>query len=169
MRGMKRIAESGRAVCATIHQPSIAIFNTFDNLLLLKAGGDVVFFGELGEESSNLIRYLESYEATPKIRPTENPASWYVRRHYRWDLSGRVPLVLDSNACLLPFGYPGCYVPLVIPAVAHRLTTPVHIGAHHFGGRISQELMLLLGLHPTQMLSHSPTSTPLIRKPRFIF
>lgn len=66
------------AVCATIHQPSVAIFNDFDSLLLLKRGGETVFFGELGGESCNLIKYLESYEATPKIQPGENPAT-YVR------------------------------------------------------------------------------------------
>jgi hypothetical protein len=58
MRGLKKIALTGRAVCATIHQPSIAIFNSFDSLLLLKRGGETVFFGELGAESSKLIEYL---------------------------------------------------------------------------------------------------------------
>lgn len=76
MRGLKRIALTGRAVCATIHQPSIAIFNSFDSLLLLKRGGEVVFFGELGDESANLIAYLERYASTPKIQPGENPATW---------------------------------------------------------------------------------------------
>jgi ABC-type multidrug transport system ATPase subunit len=76
MRGLKRIALTGRAVCATIHQPSIAIFNSFDSLLLLKRGGEVVFFGELGDESANLITYLERFLSTPKIKPGENPATW---------------------------------------------------------------------------------------------
>ena len=75
---MKRIALSGRAVCATIHQPSIAIFNAFDALLLLKRGGETVFFGPLGENSSNLIQYLERYEATPRISVGENPSSWML-------------------------------------------------------------------------------------------
>ena len=78
MRGMKRIALSGRAVCATIHQPSIAIFEDFDSLLLLKRGGETVFFGELGEHSCKLIEYLEGYESTPKIQPGENPATWML-------------------------------------------------------------------------------------------
>jgi ABC-type multidrug transport system ATPase subunit len=78
MRGLKRIALSGRAVCATIHQPSIAIFNEFDSLLLLKRGGEPVFFGELGEHSSNLIQYFERFDATPKIQPGENPATWML-------------------------------------------------------------------------------------------
>jgi len=78
MRGLKRIALSGRAVCATIHQPSIAIFNSFDSLLLLKRGGEVVFHGELGNQSFNLIEYFQSYETTPLIQPGENPATWML-------------------------------------------------------------------------------------------
>lgn len=78
MRGLKRIALSGRAVCATIHQPSISIFDSFDRLLLLKRGGETVFFGDLGHESTNLIKYLEQYEATAKIQPSENPATWML-------------------------------------------------------------------------------------------
>ena len=62
MKGMRRIADSGRAVVATIHQPSVAIFNDFDSLLLLKKGGFTTFFGELGEESCKLI------ESDPPIR-----------------------------------------------------------------------------------------------------
>ena len=78
MRGLKRIAQSGRAVCCTIHQPSIAIFNDFDELLLLKRGGETVFFGELGSHGALLINYLESFDATPKIHPGENPATWML-------------------------------------------------------------------------------------------
>jgi hypothetical protein len=78
MKGLRRIASSGRAVCATIHQPSIAIFNSFDSLLLLKRGGETIFFGSLGDESQNLIEYLEQYEATPWIQPGENPATWML-------------------------------------------------------------------------------------------
>mmetsp|Transcript_2153 Transcript_2153/g.3908 ORF Transcript_2153/g.3908 Transcript_2153/m.3908 type:complete len:1099 (-) Transcript_2153:1265-4561(-) len=78
MRGLKNIALSGRAVCATIHQPSLAIFTSFDSLLLLKRGGETVFFGELGDESANLIRYFEGYATTPKIQPGENPATWML-------------------------------------------------------------------------------------------
>jgi hypothetical protein len=39
---------------------------------LLKKGGRTVFFGELGEESSNLVKYFESRGATP-IDIGENP------------------------------------------------------------------------------------------------
>lgn len=78
MKGMRRIADSGRAVVATIHQPSVAIFNDFDSLLLLKKGGFTTFFGELGEESCKLIKYLERFPSTNKIKPGENPATWML-------------------------------------------------------------------------------------------
>ena len=78
MRSLRRIADRGVAVVATIHQPSVAIFNSFDSLLLLKRGGETVFFGELGDESCNLIEYFESYPATSIIKQGENPATWML-------------------------------------------------------------------------------------------
>jgi energy-coupling factor transporter ATP-binding protein EcfA2 len=69
--------DTGRTVCATIHQPSSAVFEMFDDLLLLKKGGNVVFFGELGRESVNLIDYFESKGANP-IKYGENPAAWML-------------------------------------------------------------------------------------------
>ena len=79
MKGLKGIAATGRAVCATIHQPSQAIFNSFDSLLLLKRGGSVVYFGDLGLQSSQLIRYLERFDSTPPIQPGENAATWMLK------------------------------------------------------------------------------------------
>ena len=37
-----------------------------------------MFFGELGDESSLLIKYFESFSSTPKIHPGENPATWML-------------------------------------------------------------------------------------------
>ncbi len=65
MRALKKIASTGRAVCATIHQPSSAVFEMFDDLLLLKQGGEAVFFGELGQESCHLVDYFEARGAQP--------------------------------------------------------------------------------------------------------
>lgn len=80
MRAMKRISDTGRTVCATIHQPSSTVFEMFDDLLLLRKGGNVVFFGELGEGSCKLIEYLESRGASP-IEFGENPAAVSGKKH----------------------------------------------------------------------------------------
>eukprot|EP00516_Mucochytrium_quahogii_P004851 CAMPEP_0203749368 /NCGR_PEP_ID=MMETSP0098-20131031/3962_1 /ASSEMBLY_ACC=CAM_ASM_000208 /TAXON_ID=96639 /ORGANISM=" , Strain NY0313808BC1" /LENGTH=1521 /DNA_ID=CAMNT_0050638417 /DNA_START=894 /DNA_END=5459 /DNA_ORIENTATION=+ len=78
MRCLHNVAKSGRTVVATIHQPSTSVFSKFDDLLLLKRGGQVVFFDELGENSKNLIDYFESIPGVPKFVPGLNPATWML-------------------------------------------------------------------------------------------
>ncbi len=56
------------------------VFEMFDDLILLKKGGNVVFFGELGTESSKLVSYFEDKGATP-IAKQENPAAWVLRAY----------------------------------------------------------------------------------------
>lgn len=77
-RTLKSITNSGRTVIATIHQPSSAVFELFDDLLLLKTGGHTVFFGDLGESSCRLVEYFEDLAANP-IDRGENPANWMLK------------------------------------------------------------------------------------------
>ena len=60
MRSIRRVAASGRSIVCTIHQPSYPIFSGFDSLLLLRRGGQTVFFGQLGEQCKSLINYFET-------------------------------------------------------------------------------------------------------------
>mmetsp|Transcript_1495 Transcript_1495/g.1998 ORF Transcript_1495/g.1998 Transcript_1495/m.1998 type:complete len:552 (+) Transcript_1495:2-1657(+) len=78
MRSIQNVAKSGRTVICTIHQPSLAVFSVFDDLLLMKRGGEVVFFGELGNACENLINYFESIPGTPKCPQNYNPATWML-------------------------------------------------------------------------------------------
>jgi len=78
VRAMRTISENGRTVMATIHQPSIEIFSAFDALVLLKRGGRLIFFGELGEGCGNLISYLESQPSVDPILDGYNPATWML-------------------------------------------------------------------------------------------
>lgn len=78
MRVLLKVARSGRTVICTIHQPSTAIFNFFDDLLLLKRGGEVVYFGELGEGSEKLVEYLEAFPSTKPCPKGFNPATWML-------------------------------------------------------------------------------------------
>jgi len=77
MNILRRICDTGRTICATIHQPSSQIFYMFDDLLLLKTGGKAIFCGELGQNSSKLINYFESIGASPITR-SENPSTWIL-------------------------------------------------------------------------------------------
>lgn len=43
VRVLRKLAQTGRAIICTIHQPSKEIFNCFDSLLLLKKGAYAVW------------------------------------------------------------------------------------------------------------------------------
>ncbi|KAL8171778.1 hypothetical protein V2J09_023582 [Rumex salicifolius] len=74
MRAVKKVASAGRTVVCTIHQPSIHIFEAFDELVLLKVGGQIIYSGPLGH-SQKVIDYFERISGEPKIRDNYNPAT----------------------------------------------------------------------------------------------
>ncbi|KAL3690439.1 hypothetical protein R1sor_016748 [Riccia sorocarpa] len=78
MRTVRNTVDTGRTVVCTIHQPSIEIFEAFDELLLLKRGGRTIYAGPLGRHSQKLIEYLEVISGTPKIKEGYNPATWML-------------------------------------------------------------------------------------------
>ncbi|GAV68078.1 ABC_tran domain-containing protein/ABC2_membrane domain-containing protein/PDR_assoc domain-containing protein [Cephalotus follicularis] len=78
MRTVRNTVDTGRTVVCTIHQPSIDIFDAFDELLLLKQGGEEIYVGQLGRHSSHLIKYFEEINGVPKINDGYNPATWML-------------------------------------------------------------------------------------------
>ncbi|WIA20601.1 hypothetical protein OEZ85_004985 [Tetradesmus obliquus] len=78
MKAVKAVAAGGHTVMVTIHQPSINIFEAFDQLLLLQHGGRVTYFGPLGEHSKDLVHYMESVPGTAKLQCGYNPATWML-------------------------------------------------------------------------------------------
>ncbi|GAV70531.1 ABC_tran domain-containing protein/ABC2_membrane domain-containing protein/PDR_assoc domain-containing protein, partial [Cephalotus follicularis] len=78
MRTVRNTVGTGRTVVCTIHQPSIDIFDAFDEVLLLKRGGEEIYVGQLGRQSSHLIKYFEDIDGVPKIKDGYNPATWML-------------------------------------------------------------------------------------------
>ncbi|KAG1677139.1 hypothetical protein FOA52_000945 [Chlamydomonas sp. UWO 241] len=78
MRAVRNVGNSNRAVVVTIHQPSIEIFETFDNLLLLQRGGRTTYFGPLGFESNKLVGYLQAVPGCEPMKDGLNPATWML-------------------------------------------------------------------------------------------
>ncbi|ONK78781.1 uncharacterized protein A4U43_C02F22340 [Asparagus officinalis] len=76
MRTVRNTVNTGRTVICTIHQPSIDIFESFDELLLMKRGGQVIYAGALGHKSEDIIKYFEAIPGVPKIKDGYNPATW---------------------------------------------------------------------------------------------
>ncbi|XP_057539271.1 pleiotropic drug resistance protein 1-like isoform X1 [Amaranthus tricolor] len=78
MRTVRNTVNTGRTVVCTIHQPSIDIFDAFDELLLLKRGGEQIFSGPIGRHGSQLIIYFEAINGVQKIKDAYNPATWML-------------------------------------------------------------------------------------------
>ncbi|KAI5651241.1 hypothetical protein M9H77_37246 [Catharanthus roseus] len=78
MRTVRNTVDTGRTVVCTIHQPSIDIFEAFDELLLMKRGGQVIYAGPLGRHSQKIIEYFEAIPGVPKIKDKYNPATWML-------------------------------------------------------------------------------------------
>ncbi|GJN07299.1 hypothetical protein PR202_ga25119 [Eleusine coracana subsp. coracana] len=107
MRTVRNLADAGRTVVCTIHQPSIDIFETFDEvrkalifltenllviavyvlgvlpyilalLLLLNRTGEEIYVGPLGARSSHMIKYFEEIEGVNGIKDGYNPATWML-------------------------------------------------------------------------------------------
>ncbi|XP_010658730.1 pleiotropic drug resistance protein 2 [Vitis vinifera] len=78
MRTVRNTVDTGRTVVCTIHQPSIDIFEAFDELLLMKRGGQIIYAGALGRNSHKLVEYFEAVPGVPKVRDGQNPATWML-------------------------------------------------------------------------------------------
>ncbi|OSD01072.1 pleiotropic drug resistance ABC transporter [Trametes coccinea BRFM310] len=74
---LRDLADSGQAIVCTIHQPSAELFQVFDRLLLLRKGGQTVYFGDIGPRATTLIDYFER-NGGRKCDDTENPAEYIL-------------------------------------------------------------------------------------------
>uniref|UniRef100_A0A803L4L5 ABC transporter domain-containing protein n=1 Tax=Chenopodium quinoa TaxID=63459 RepID=A0A803L4L5_CHEQI len=78
IRAVQNVVATGRTVVCTIHQPSIDIFEAFDELMLLKTGGRIIYSGPLGQQSRKVIEYFQTIPSMPKIKDNYNPATWML-------------------------------------------------------------------------------------------
>ena len=68
MNLIRRLADSGRTIVCTIHQPSAEAFATVDDVLLL-CKGHCVYSGHLGQRGSALVAHVSS--ALASLRPRQ--------------------------------------------------------------------------------------------------
>ncbi|MQM16082.1 hypothetical protein Taro_049036, partial [Colocasia esculenta] len=78
MRTVRNTVNTGRTVVCTIHQPGIDIFEAFDELFLMKQGGEEIYVGPLGHNSCHLINYFQGIKGISKIKDGHNPATWML-------------------------------------------------------------------------------------------
>ncbi|KAI0298342.1 ABC-2 type transporter-domain-containing protein [Multifurca ochricompacta] len=74
---LRDLANHGQAILCTIHQPSAELFQEFDRLLLLRKGGQTVYFGDIGRNATTLISYFQKNGSNP-CPPDANPAEYIL-------------------------------------------------------------------------------------------
>lgn len=74
---LRDLANAGQSILCTIHQPSATLFEEFDRLLLLKKGGIVTYFGDIGPRSRTILDYFERNGAR-HCDDKENPAEYIL-------------------------------------------------------------------------------------------
>ncbi|KAK5088657.1 ATP-binding cassette transporter snq2 [Lithohypha guttulata] len=57
-RFLKKLAHAGQAIICTIHQPSSVLIQEFDMVVALNPGGNPFYFGPIGENGSDVIKYF---------------------------------------------------------------------------------------------------------------
>jgi len=73
METLRSLAQEGRTVICSIHQPRSDVWNMFD-IVILMSKGHVVYFGE----RTQLIPYFKSIDPVFACPPLENPADFYL-------------------------------------------------------------------------------------------
>ena len=58
VRFLKKLSMAGQAILCTIHQPSSILIQQFDMILALNPGGNTFYFGPVGENGSEVIKYF---------------------------------------------------------------------------------------------------------------
>lgn len=72
---LKKLSEQGQAILCTIHQPSKSVISYFDNIYLLKRGGECVYFGDINDACD----YFASHDKSLYYdRELDNPADFVI-------------------------------------------------------------------------------------------
>jgi ATP-binding cassette subfamily G (WHITE) protein 2 (SNQ2) len=87
VRFLRKLSRAGQAIICTIHQPSSVLIQQFDMVLALNPGGNTFYFGPMGENGQDVIKYFSDRGAV--CPPNKNVAEFILetaaRPHRRPD------------------------------------------------------------------------------------
>ncbi|KAI2609057.1 ABC-2 type transporter-domain-containing protein [Hypoxylon fragiforme] len=106
---LKKLCAAGQAIVCTIHQPSSALIQQFDMVLALNPGGNTFYFGPIGENGKDVIKYFADRGATcptgknvaefileTAARPHKRPDGTKVDWNEEWRTSEQAQHVIEE-------------------------------------------------------------------------
>lgn len=106
---LKKLCAAGQAIVCTIHQPSSVLIQQFDMVLALNPGGNTFYFGPIGENGKDVIKYFADRGATcppgknvaefileTAARPHKRPDGTKVDWNEEWRSSEQAQKVLEE-------------------------------------------------------------------------
>ncbi|KAL3458663.1 ABC-2 type transporter-domain-containing protein [Aspergillus heterothallicus] len=76
VRFLKKLSQAGQAIVCTIHQPSSMLIQQFDMILALNPGGNTFYFGPVGLDGRDVIKYFSDRGAV--CPPAKNVAEFIL-------------------------------------------------------------------------------------------
>ncbi|KAI1093939.1 ABC-2 type transporter-domain-containing protein [Rostrohypoxylon terebratum] len=106
---LKKLCAAGQAIVCTIHQPSSVLIQQFDMVLALNPGGNTFYFGPIGENGKDVIKYFADRGAIcppgknvaefileTAARPHKRPDGTKVDWNEEWRSSEQAQKVLEE-------------------------------------------------------------------------
>ncbi|KAJ4344485.1 ATP-binding cassette transporter snq2 [Didymosphaeria variabile] len=76
VRFLKKLSSAGQAIICTIHQPSSVLIQQFDMILALNPGGNTFYFGPVGTNGRDVIKYFS--DRGVQCPPSKNVAEFIL-------------------------------------------------------------------------------------------
>lgn len=95
VRFLKKLAHAGQAIICTIHQPSSILIEQFDMILALNPGGNQFYFGPVGENGKDVIKYFSDRGA--ECPPEKNVAEFILETAAKSKRTSKTRKRIDWN------------------------------------------------------------------------
>ncbi|KAK8045403.1 hypothetical protein PG993_005427 [Apiospora rasikravindrae] len=109
VRFLRKLSKAGQAIVCTIHQPSSVLLQQFDMVLALNPGGNTFYFGPIGENGKDIVKYFADRGATcppskniaefileTAARPHKKPDGTKVNWNEEWRNSEQAEAVIEE-------------------------------------------------------------------------
>ena len=109
VRFLKKLSAAGQAIICTIHQPSSMLIQQFDMILALNPGGNTFYFGSVGDDGKDVIKYFADRGAQcppgknvaefileTAAKPTKRPDGQRIDWNKEWRSSAENKKMLDE-------------------------------------------------------------------------